>query len=64
MRCACRPTFVSRFVFDKQGFYEAYEKFSEKFREYVVETLTRTYLKDKPAFRQRLYGIGEDKGNA
>ncbi|MBD9373124.1 hypothetical protein IB238_10885 [Rhizobium sp. ARZ01] len=56
--------FVSRFVFDKQGFYDSYEKFSEKFREFVVETLTRTYLKDKPAFRQRLYGIGEDKGNA
>lgn len=56
--------FVSRFVFDKQGFYASYEKFSEKFREYVVETLTRTYLKDKPAFRQRLYGIGEDKLNA
>ena len=56
--------FVSRFVFDKQGFYESYEKLSEKFREFVVETLTRTYLNDKPAFRQRLYGIGEDKGNA
>lgn len=56
--------FVSRFVFDKQGFYKSYETLSEKFREYVVETLTRTYLKDKPAFRQRLYGIGEDKGNA
>lgn len=56
--------FVSRFVFDKQGFYDSYEKLSEKFREYVVETLTRTYLKDKPAFRHRLYGIGEDKGNA
>ncbi|MDR6757677.1 hypothetical protein J2Y48_002974 [Mycoplana sp. BE70] len=56
--------FVSRFIFDKQGFYKSYETLSEKFREYVVETLTRTYLKDKPAFRQRLYGIGEDKGNA
>ncbi|MFD1329506.1 DUF6638 family protein [Mycoplana ramosa] len=56
--------FVSRFVFDKQGFYKSYGTLSEKFREYVVETLTRTYLKDKPAFRQRLYGIGEDKGNA
>ncbi|HUH48675.1 MAG TPA: DUF6638 family protein, partial [Mycoplana sp.] len=56
--------FVSRFIFDKQGFYKSYETLSEKFREYVVETLTRTYLKDKPAFRQRFYGIGEDKGNA
>ena len=56
--------FVSRFVFDKQGFYASYEKLSEKFREFVVETLERTYLQDKAAFRLRLYGIGEDKRNA
>jgi hypothetical protein len=55
------PTdFVSRFVFDKQGFYAAYEHYSEKFREYVVATLTSTYLKDKVAFRRRLYGLKED----
>ncbi|MDI7860825.1 hypothetical protein MRS76_02555 [Rhizobiaceae bacterium n13] len=52
--------FVSRFVFDKQGFYAAYERYSERFREYVVATLAGEYLKDKPAFRKRLYGIGED----
>jgi hypothetical protein len=52
--------FVSRFVFDKQGFYAAYEHYSEKFREYVVATLTGTYLKDKVAFRRRLYGLKED----
>jgi hypothetical protein len=55
------PTdFVSRFVFDKQGFYAAYEHYSEKFREYVVATLTGTYLRDKVAFRKRLYGLKED----
>lgn len=52
--------FVSRFVFDKQGFYRAYEHFSEKFREYVVATLTSTYLKDKAAFRHKLYGLKEE----
>jgi len=52
--------FVSRYIFDKQGFYEAYEGYSEKFREYVVNTLEATYLKDKTAFRRRLYGIKED----
>lgn len=52
--------FVSRFVFDKQGFYAAYEHYSEKFREYVVATLTGTYLRDKVAFRKRLYGLKED----
>ena len=52
--------FVSRFVFDKQGFYDAYERYSEKFREYVVATLTGTYLKDKAAFRRKLYGLREE----
>ncbi|AHK45092.1 MULTISPECIES: DUF6638 family protein [Ensifer] len=52
--------FVSRFVFDKQGFYDAYERYSEKFREYVVTTLTGTYLKDKAAFRRKLYGLREE----
>lgn len=56
--------FVSRFVFDKQGFYAAYERYSEKFREYVVATLTGAYLKDKTAFRKRLYGLKEDTANA
>jgi len=52
--------FVSRFVFDKQGFYSAYDRYSEMFRSYVVSTLTSTYLKDKRAFRKRLYGIGDE----
>jgi hypothetical protein len=56
--------FVSRFVFDKQGFYAAYEHYSEKYRAYVVATLTRTYLQDKAAFRRKLYGIREDDTNA
>lgn len=56
--------FVSRFVFDKQGFYAAYEQYSEKFREYVVTALTRTYLQDKAGFRRKLYGIREDDINA
>lgn len=56
--------FVSRFVFDKQGFYAAYEHYSEKFREYVVAALTRTYLQDKAAFRRKLFGIREDDANA
>ncbi len=55
---------VSRFVFDKQGFYAAYEQYSEKFRAYVVTTLTRTYLQDKAAFRRKLFGIKEDDAHA
>ncbi|MBO3761128.1 hypothetical protein J5J10_03025 [Ciceribacter sp. L1K23] len=52
--------FVSRFVFDKQGFYLAYEGFGERFRDYVVSRLSSTYLQDKRGFRQRLYAIGDD----
>ena len=51
--------FLSRFVFDKQGFYDAYDSYSESFREYVVKRLTDTYLQDKKTFRKRLYGIGD-----
>jgi hypothetical protein len=49
--------FVSRFVFDKQGFYEAYDGYSESFRAHVVDVLSRTYLNDKAALRARLYGL-------
>lgn len=49
--------FVSRYVFNKQGFYADYEELSETARADVVETLKSTYLKDKVAFRTRLYGL-------
>jgi hypothetical protein len=52
--------FVSRFVFDKQGFYDAYERYGESFKAYVVATLTGSYLKDKAAFRHKLYGLREE----
>jgi hypothetical protein len=52
--------FVSRYVFDKQGFYDVYERYPEAFQEYVVKLLQDTYLTDKAAFRRRLYGIKED----
>lgn len=52
--------FVSRFLFDKDGFYAAYEKMPDKFQEEVVKTLQDTYLADKVGFRRRLYGILED----
>ncbi|MGV8938954.1 MAG: DUF6638 family protein [Allorhizobium sp.] len=51
--------FLSRFIFDKQGFYDAYGRYSESFREYVVQRLTDTYLRDKKSLRNRLYGIGD-----
>ncbi len=49
--------FISRFIFDKEGFYAAYEQYSDSFRDYVVSTLEKTYLGNKAALRKRLYGI-------
>jgi hypothetical protein len=52
------PTdFVSRYVFNKQVFYKDYEGFDAAQRSAVVDTLKTTYLKDKEAFRERLYGL-------
>ena len=49
--------FVSRYVFNKQGFYKDYDGFSDAWRSHVVDVLKTTYLKDKVAFRTRLYGL-------
>ncbi|MCY6379511.1 DUF6638 family protein [Hoeflea prorocentri] len=55
--------FVSRFVFDKQGFYSAYESYSDGYKDHVVKTLSDTYLRNKRAFRARLYGLEEDRSD-
>ncbi len=49
--------FVSRYIFNKQGFYADYESRPEPWRRHVVDTLKTTYLKDKAGFRSRLYGL-------
>jgi hypothetical protein len=49
--------FLSRYVFNKQGFYKDYVGYGESFRRYVVNTLKTSYLKDKQALRTRLYGL-------
>jgi len=49
--------FVSRYVFDKQGFYHDWDGFSPAWRRHVVDVLKTTYLKDKAGFRARLYGL-------
>ncbi|MEO9340225.1 DUF6638 family protein [Mesorhizobium sp. SB112] len=51
--------FMSRYVFNKQGFYADYQGFDEPWRSHVVETLKTTYLKDKAGFRARLYGLAD-----
>ncbi|WP_217571907.1 DUF6638 family protein [Mesorhizobium sp. GbtcB19] len=49
--------FVSRYVFNKPGFYKDYDGYSDAWRSHVVDVLKTTYLKDKLAFRARLYGL-------
>ncbi|WFP65342.1 DUF6638 family protein [Mesorhizobium sp. WSM4904] len=49
--------FVSRYVFNKPGFYRDFDGFSDAWRSHVVDVLKTTYLKDKAAFRARLYGL-------
>jgi hypothetical protein len=51
--------FVSRYVFNKQGFYRDYEGYSESYRAHVVNALKNAYLKDKVGLRARLYGLAD-----
>ena len=49
--------FLSRYVFNKQGFYVDYQGWNEIYRKHVVEILKTTYLKDKAGLRKRLYDL-------
>ena len=54
--------FVSRYIFNKQGFYGDYAAYPQAWRAHVVEILKTTYLKDKAALREHLYGLS-DRGS-
>jgi hypothetical protein len=47
--------YLTRFVFNKPGFYRDYETWPENYRDYVVKIIRDTYLSDKKALRRRLY---------
>jgi hypothetical protein len=49
--------FVSLYIFNKQTFYKQYQGWPERWRAHVVDTLKTTYLMNKAAFRERLYGL-------
>jgi hypothetical protein len=49
--------FLSKYVFNKQGFYTDYQSYTPLWREHVVETLKTTYLNDRAALRKRLYDL-------
>jgi len=48
--------YLSRFIFNKPGFYSDYENWDAGLRKHVVQTVTDTYLKDKAGLRKRVYG--------
>ncbi|MFZ1813555.1 MAG: DUF6638 family protein [Rhizobiaceae bacterium] len=47
--------FMTRFVFNKPGFYTDYEKWPDNYRDYVVKEIRDNYLTDKKALRRKLY---------
>jgi len=49
--------FVSRYVFNKQGFFRDYQAMSPQRRADVVHVLKNTYLRDRSGFRAKLYGL-------
>ena len=49
--------YVSRFIFDKQGFYLTYNAYSQTFKNLAVKELAEGYLQDKKALREGLYGF-------
>jgi hypothetical protein len=49
--------FVSKYVFNKQGFYTDYQSYAKPWQAHVVEMLKNTYLTDKAALRKRLYDL-------
>lgn len=56
--CDYVPTdFVSKYVFNKQGFYEYYEAQTDNYRSHIVDTLKAVYLSNKAGLRARLYGL-------
>lgn len=52
--------YLSRFIFDREGFYLRYEEYSDNFRAHVVSRLTSSYLRNKRAIREKLYAMGDE----
>ncbi len=47
--------FLTRYIVNKEAFYEDYRALPETYRDYVVNLVTSTYFPDKPAFRSRMF---------
>lgn len=48
--------YITGYAYNKPAFYAEYEKWPDSYKRYVVEELARTYMKDRAAFRKKVYG--------
>ena len=47
--------FLTRFIVNKEAFYEDYQSFKSKFRDYVVHAVTTTYFPQREQFLARMF---------
>lgn len=47
--------FLTRFIVNKEAFYDDYQQFKSKFRDYVVHTVSTTYFPQRDQFLARMY---------
>ena len=47
--------FLTRFIVNKEAFYDDYQTFESKFRDYVVQSVTTTYFPEREAFLARMF---------
>lgn len=52
-----RFDYLARYVFNKEGFYADYERWGDGLKSHVVESVRRTYLDRKSAYRRSLFGL-------
>lgn len=47
--------FITRFIVNKEAFYDDYQDFKSKFRDYVVHSVATTYFPQREEFLARMY---------
>jgi len=47
--------FLTRFIVNKEAFYDDYQTFESKFRDYVIHSVTTTYFPEREAFLARMF---------
>ena len=47
--------FITRYIVNKEAFYQDYQSFESKFRDYVVHAVTSTYFPQRREFLDRMF---------